>query len=101
MDEHDDNEEREERLRIGETAHAQGQTLDSTRIGALPILDCFLKRLRLEDFLRKHLPREDRRFRVSTAGWGPKSTDGTLVPELKTLEFDLQGVPKRPETLRA
>lgn len=63
----DDKEEQAERLRLGETAHAHGHTLDSRRIGALPILERFLKRLRLEDFLRKHLPREDRRFRVSTA----------------------------------
>jgi transposase len=33
----------------------------------LPILDRFLTRLRIEEFLRKHLPPEDRRFRVPTA----------------------------------
>jgi transposase len=36
-------------------------------VGALPVLDRFLKRLRIEQFLCKHLPREDRRSRVSTA----------------------------------
>jgi transposase len=51
----------------GETAHAQGRTLHSRKIGALPILDRFLKRLRIDEFLRDHLPPEDRRFRVPTA----------------------------------
>jgi len=41
--------------------------LTSCRVAALPVLDRFLQRLRLEDFLRDHLPREDRRARVPTA----------------------------------
>ena len=53
--------------RPGETAHAAGRTLTSCRVAALPILDHFLRRLRLEEFLRDHLPREDRRCRVATA----------------------------------
>ena len=53
--------------RSGETARAAGRTLTSCRIAALPILDHFLRRLRLEEFLRDHLPREDRRARVPTA----------------------------------
>jgi len=53
--------------RPGETAHAHGHTLESRRVGALPLLDRFLKRLRIEQFLCKHLPREDRRSRISTA----------------------------------
>src|SRR5487761_2591879 len=61
MDEHHDP------RRPGETAHAQEHTLDSRRVGALPVLDRLLKRLRIEEFLGKHLPREDRRSRVSTA----------------------------------
>jgi transposase len=48
-------------------AHAQGHTLASRRVGALPVLDRFFKRLRIEPFLSKHLPREDRRSRVATA----------------------------------
>jgi transposase len=36
-------------------------------VGALPVLGRFLKRLRIEEFLSKHLPREDRRSRVPTA----------------------------------
>jgi transposase len=61
VDQHDD------RRRPGETARARGRTLDSRRVAALPILDRFLKRLRIEQFLRDHLPREDRRSRVPTA----------------------------------
>jgi transposase len=53
--------------RPGEIAHAAGQTLTSWRDAALPILDHFLRRLRLRDFLHAHLPREDRRCRVATA----------------------------------
>jgi len=53
--------------RPGETARAAGQTLTSWRVAALPILNHVLRRLRLRDFLREHLPREDRRCRVSTA----------------------------------
>jgi hypothetical protein len=41
--------------------------LTSHRVAALPILNRFLRRLRLDEFLRDHLPREDRRARVSTA----------------------------------
>jgi Domain of unknown function (DUF4277) len=51
----------------GEIARAAGRTLTSCRVAALPILDRILRRLRLEEFLRGHLPPEDRRARVSTA----------------------------------
>jgi transposase len=43
--------------------------LTSCRVAALPILDRFLRRLRLEEFLRGHLPLEDCRSRApATAG---------------------------------
>ncbi len=51
----------------GGTARAVGGTLTSYRIAALPVLEGVLGRLRLETFLRDHLPREDRRSRVPTA----------------------------------
>jgi transposase len=50
----------------GETAHAHGHTLESRKVGALPVLGRFLNRLNIEECLGKHLPREDRRSRVST-----------------------------------
>jgi transposase len=56
-----------ETRRPGEVAHASGYTLQSRRVGALPVLGRFLTRLRIEEFLRKRLPREDRRSRVPTA----------------------------------
>src|SRR4051794_12741435 len=59
--------EQQEARRPGELAHAHGHTLESRRVGALPVLGHFLKRLRVEEFLTKHLPREDRRSRVPTA----------------------------------
>lgn len=51
----------------GGTARDTGRALTSHRVAALPILNRFLQRLRLDEFLRDHLPREDRRARVSTA----------------------------------
>jgi transposase len=41
--------------------------LTSCRVAALPVLEGILKRLRLEAFLRDHLPREDGRSRVPAA----------------------------------
>ncbi len=57
----------ESATRPGGDAHAQGQTLNSRRVGALPILNRFLDRLRIDDALRDRLPREDRRWRIPTA----------------------------------
>lgn len=54
------------KTRPGEVAQAQGRTLNSYRIGALPILEHFLQRLRLEEFLRDRLPTEDTRTKVAT-----------------------------------
>jgi transposase len=54
-------------LRPGRIARAAGRTLSSYTIGALPILDRLLDRLRLEPILRDHLPHEDRRSRIPTA----------------------------------
>jgi transposase len=53
--------------RPGGTCRAAGSTLTSWLVAALPILGRFLRRLRLEEFLRGHLPPEDRRVRVPTA----------------------------------
>src|SRR5271169_7157453 len=55
--------------RPGHRARARvgGRALYSRRIAALPVLEHFLRRLRLREFLRDHLPREDRRARVPTA----------------------------------
>jgi hypothetical protein len=53
--------------RPGRIARAAGWTLRSFTIAALPILDRFFDRLRLEQIVRDHLPREDRRSRIRTA----------------------------------
>jgi transposase len=42
-------------------------TLISYRVAALPVLDHVLRRLRLEEFLREHLAREDGRSRIPNA----------------------------------
>ena len=46
-------------------ARARGRKLRSQTIGALPILNEFLRRMRLEDFLRAALPPQDRRTKLS------------------------------------
>lgn len=46
-------------------ARAGDQTLCSCQVGAMPILNHLLKRMRLEEILRSHLPAEDRRTRLS------------------------------------
>jgi transposase len=46
-------------------ARARGRKLRSQTVGALPILNEFLRRMRLEDFLRVALPPEDRRTKLS------------------------------------
>jgi transposase len=49
----------------GEIARAKGRTLTSYRVGALPIIDRLLERMRLDEFLRSYLPRADRRCRIA------------------------------------
>ena len=53
--------------RTGRQARAGRQTLRSEKIGALPILNHFIKRLRLEELLEEHLPPEDKRVKVPAA----------------------------------
>jgi transposase len=53
--------------RQGKQARAGRWTLRSEKIGALPILNHFLKRLRLEEFLGDCLPPGDRRVKVPAA----------------------------------
>jgi transposase len=53
--------------RPGEIAQAQGRTLNSYRLGALPMLEAILQRLRLEEFLGERLPAEDPRTKIATA----------------------------------
>jgi transposase len=51
--------------RPGEIARAKGRTLSSYRVGALPIIDRLLERMRLDEFFRSYLPRADRRCRIA------------------------------------
>jgi transposase len=53
--------------RPGEIARAQGRTLSSYRVGALPIIDRLLERMRLDEFLRSYLPPLDPRCRIAPA----------------------------------
>jgi transposase len=48
----------------GRQARAGRRTLRSEKIGALPILNHFIERLRLEELLRECLPPEDKRVKV-------------------------------------
>jgi transposase len=52
------------RRRTGRQARAGRQTLRSEKIGALPIINHFISRLRLEQWLDEHLPPEDKRVKV-------------------------------------
>lgn len=52
---------------VGQTARASGQTLKSWSVGALPMVNKILQRLKLEEFLRDGLPAEDRRTKAPTA----------------------------------
>lgn len=52
------------RKRTGRQARRGRQTLRSEKIGALPILNHFLKRLRLEELLQEFLPPEDKRVKI-------------------------------------
>jgi transposase len=53
--------------RPGAIAQAKGQTLNSFNVGALPIINRILQRMRLEEFLHAYLPRADRRCRIAPA----------------------------------
>jgi hypothetical protein len=53
--------------RSGRQARAGQQTLRSEKIGALPILNHFLRRLRLEEWLQRHLPPENSRVKIPAA----------------------------------
>jgi transposase len=61
------NDQSDPRHASGATARVAAGTLTSHRVAALPVLDRVLTRLRLEMFLRDHLPHEDSRSRVPTA----------------------------------
>ena len=51
----------------GSRAHAGGQTLRTWTIGALPLVNQLLERIRLEESLGQYLPRDGRRMAVPTS----------------------------------
>jgi transposase len=51
----------------GSMAQAKGYTLNSSRLGALPIIEQLLQRMRLQEFLRSYLPPFDQRCRIAPA----------------------------------
>jgi transposase len=51
--------------RPGEIARSKGRALSSYRVGAVPIINRLLERMRLEEFLRLYLPSADRRCRIA------------------------------------
>ena len=50
----------------GQIAQAGDHTLNTMRVGCLPILNRMLERMRLEQFLHKHLKPDGSRTRLST-----------------------------------
>lgn len=54
-------------LPAGQRTHpAHGKTILTHSVGALPIINRLLKRMRLQEFLERHLPPEDNRTKVDT-----------------------------------
>ena len=54
-------------LTDGQRAYRSGGKVTLTHsVGALPIINCLLKRMRLQEFLQRHLPSEDDRTKVDT-----------------------------------
>lgn len=51
----------------GSVAHSAQGTLRCYTVGALPILNHFLRRMKLEEFFRDYLPAEDPRSKLSPA----------------------------------
>jgi len=51
--------------RPGEIARSKGRALTSYRVGALPIINQLLERMRLQEFLHAYLPRADRSCRIA------------------------------------
>ena len=56
-----------EPLAPGQQAQAPGLTLRSFQVGALPLVNQILERIRLEDFFREYLPADDPRCQFPTA----------------------------------
>jgi transposase len=54
-------------IQVGHHAQADGHDLHSYRVGLLPVLNRVLERLRLAEFLRDYLPKQDRRCRIDPA----------------------------------
>ena len=50
----------------GSRARAQGQTLETCTIGALPIVNQLLERMQLKQIMSRHLPRDSRRMKIPT-----------------------------------
>jgi transposase len=51
----------------GELARQAGQTLTTHNVGALPLLNRIIERMKLEEFLQEYLPPEDGRTKIPTA----------------------------------
>jgi transposase len=58
---------RPKNLPAGQRTHsAHGKTIITHSVGALPIINRLLERMRLREFLKRHLPPEDSRTKVDT-----------------------------------
>ena len=56
-----------EPLKPGQQAQAPGLTLRSYQVGAMPLVNRILERMRLKEFFREYLPADDPRCRFPTA----------------------------------
>jgi transposase len=51
----------------GDAAHTQTHTLTTYGVGALPVLNHILEEMKLDEFLKSYLPREDARTKVAAS----------------------------------
>ena len=70
------------------TYSAKGQHIVTHTVGALPILNRLLERMRLHEFLTRHLPREDARTKIDA----PRVVLLVLRNLLVSLFSDVKGV---------
>jgi transposase len=73
--------------RPGEIARSKGRALTSYRVGALPIINRLLERMRLQEFLHAYLPKADRRCRIA-----PSSGISLLLQNVLLAREPLYGI---------
>ena len=82
------------------TNRAHGKVILTHSIGAVPIINRLLGRMRLDDFLTRHLPPEDKRTKVETfefdriygAWWGKVVTTDATAAVIRSAERYIRAI---------